>query len=267
MSNIVYVLTNEAMPGIVKIGMTSRSDVQHRMADLYTTGVPLPFDCVIAREIDDREAIEIEDALHTAFGPNRVNPSREFFELDPEQIVALLRVLPGRDVTPQVIKKSEDGQLDDRKAAQEFRRRRSQTNERAFMQSLSDNGVIVYEKVLAMGKQSDMRIKWGTSGFSLNAISDGNMIVVCYGSPPSSFNQRIDTSLGSLLRKTSVTKDVVESLREDALNSGLFRPVGKGIEIACETDRTWDEAQLSLLTGWLSKVIERIRECETEDST
>ena len=53
MTNIVYVLTNPAMPGIVKIGMTDRPDVQRRMGELYSTGVPLPFDCVIAREIED----------------------------------------------------------------------------------------------------------------------------------------------------------------------------------------------------------------------
>ena len=45
MVNIVYVLTNPAMPGLVKIGMTDRDDVQRRMSDLYTTGVPLPFEC------------------------------------------------------------------------------------------------------------------------------------------------------------------------------------------------------------------------------
>ena len=43
MPNIVYVLTNQAMPGIVKIGMTERDDVQRRMNELYSTGVPLPF--------------------------------------------------------------------------------------------------------------------------------------------------------------------------------------------------------------------------------
>ena len=58
MPNIVYALTNAAMPGIVKIGMTDRDDVRRRMSDLYTTGVPLPFDCVVAREIDGREALE-----------------------------------------------------------------------------------------------------------------------------------------------------------------------------------------------------------------
>ena len=94
MPNIVYVLTNPAMPGLVKIGMTDNYDVQRRMRDLYSTGVPLPFECVIAREIEDREAVEIEKALHTAFGPNRINGSREFFQIEPEQVQVLLRGCP-----------------------------------------------------------------------------------------------------------------------------------------------------------------------------
>ena len=42
---IVYVLTNPSMPGMVKIGMTERSEMDARLKELYTTGVPLPFDC------------------------------------------------------------------------------------------------------------------------------------------------------------------------------------------------------------------------------
>ena len=52
MPNIVYVLTNPAMPGFVKIGMTDKNDVQIRMRELYGTGLPLPFECFVAREID-----------------------------------------------------------------------------------------------------------------------------------------------------------------------------------------------------------------------
>jgi len=43
---IVYVLTNPTMPGLVKIGKTSRDSVMARLSELYTTGVPLPFECV-----------------------------------------------------------------------------------------------------------------------------------------------------------------------------------------------------------------------------
>jgi hypothetical protein len=44
-SQIVYVLTNPAMPGLVKIGKTTQVEVEERMKQLYGTGVPVPFDC------------------------------------------------------------------------------------------------------------------------------------------------------------------------------------------------------------------------------
>ena len=97
---IVYVLTNEAMPGLVKIGMTS-NDITNRMNDLNTTGVPLPFECVFACEVDDCKLVE--NSLHKAFYPNRINPKREFFEIDPEQAVVILRLFSKKDVTPAVI--------------------------------------------------------------------------------------------------------------------------------------------------------------------
>lgn len=42
---IVYLLTNPMMPGLVKIGMTTQEDIDKRMKELYTTGVPVPFEC------------------------------------------------------------------------------------------------------------------------------------------------------------------------------------------------------------------------------
>ena len=81
MSNIVYVLTNPAMPGIVKIGTTTREDPQVRMNELYTTGVPLPFECAIAIEVEDEQAERFEKALHKAFEPYRLNPSRNSLRL------------------------------------------------------------------------------------------------------------------------------------------------------------------------------------------
>ena len=77
---IVYVLTNPAMPGIVKIGRTGRA-VEARLADLYSTGVPLPFECEYAAKVKDQN--EVVSAFHLAFGPYRINPKREFFNIEP----------------------------------------------------------------------------------------------------------------------------------------------------------------------------------------
>lgn len=98
----VYVLTNPAMPGIIKIGMTRESDAGARIAQLSAhTGVPLPFDCVYACNVPD--ARSVEKAFHFAFGPNRLSPSREFFRVDAERVVALLQLLHhGEDVTAKV---------------------------------------------------------------------------------------------------------------------------------------------------------------------
>lgn len=74
---IVYILSNPAMPNIIKLGITTQEDVKLRMAQLYSTGVPLPFECVYAAKVSNFE--KVEKALHTAFGPDRVNPKREFF--------------------------------------------------------------------------------------------------------------------------------------------------------------------------------------------
>lgn len=97
---IVYILTNEAMPNLVKIGKTTRSDVQARMNELYSSGVPFQFECAYAVEVDDCSTVE--KALHVAFNPSRVNPKREFFSIDPEQAIAILKLLSNKDVTPLV---------------------------------------------------------------------------------------------------------------------------------------------------------------------
>lgn len=98
---IVYVLTNEAMPGLIKIGRTSGDGVGRRVAELSrSTGVPLPFKVEVARSVHD--AVLVEKALHIAFGPDRVNPVREFFSVDAYRAVTLINAFPGHDLTPQI---------------------------------------------------------------------------------------------------------------------------------------------------------------------
>ena len=80
MEGIIYLLSNPAMPGILKIGKTTKEDVKLRMKELYSSGVPLPFECLYAAKVRDIDSVE--KALHTAFSPDRVNPKREFFEIE-----------------------------------------------------------------------------------------------------------------------------------------------------------------------------------------
>ena len=102
---IVYVLTNPAMQNLVKIGMTTRQEVEQRMLELYTTGVPVPFECAFAGRVSDVK--KVEKAFHKAFGPYRINPNREFFEIEDSQAIGLLEIICEEDVTPQVVSELE----------------------------------------------------------------------------------------------------------------------------------------------------------------
>ena len=109
-----------------------------------------------------------------------------------------------------------------------------------------------------------MRIKWGQKGFSLNVVSKGALIVVCFGYPLLSvYKQNIYTGLDSVLKKSNIPEETVETLRENALNTGLFEPVGQGENLLCLTNRSWDEDKLAKLTGWMNTVVEHIRQYET----
>lgn len=100
MPGIVYVLTNEAMPGLVKIGLTTDS-IQSRVASLSaSTSVPLPFECYFAAEVKD--CGRLERILHQLFSENRVNPKREFFRVDPERVVLAISIGDFVEVTPGV---------------------------------------------------------------------------------------------------------------------------------------------------------------------
>jgi hypothetical protein len=105
--NIIYILTNEAMPGIVKIGKTN-VDIETRMRRLYRTGVPVPFNCFHASIV--KNANNVEKRLHNAFDKYRINKNREFFEIPPENILEILEMIEIKNVTPNedIVETEED---------------------------------------------------------------------------------------------------------------------------------------------------------------
>lgn len=83
----VYVLSNEAMPGIVKIGMTQRHPDQRLKEINSATGV-LPFK--VEAVIKSINAKWTERAVHEELTGKRVNDRREFFRIDVEAAVAII---------------------------------------------------------------------------------------------------------------------------------------------------------------------------------
>jgi hypothetical protein len=120
MADQVYVLINQSMPGLIKIGRTAGDSVEVRMRALDTTALPLPFECFYAAEVVD--ASRVEQAIHDAFEDHRVRRNREFFRLSPDKPKAIIKLLELRDVTPKSDVVSEPG---DQEALDQARRRRS----------------------------------------------------------------------------------------------------------------------------------------------
>lgn len=116
---IVYVLTNPAMPRLVKIGMTTRDNMDARMKELYGTGVPVPFECKYACKVKPSDCAKIEKALHTAFAPNRINANREFFQIKPEQAMAILELFNREDVTQEITEEIDNDLTSEDKSATE----------------------------------------------------------------------------------------------------------------------------------------------------
>ena len=97
MTKIVYVLTNPAMLGYVKIGKTD--NLEERLKSLDRTSTPLPFQCEYAAEVNDAD--KVEKILHDIFVDKRVRSNREFFEVDPHQVIRALDLQEHKNVTPK----------------------------------------------------------------------------------------------------------------------------------------------------------------------
>jgi hypothetical protein len=95
MVDVVYILTNEAMPGLIKIGCTN-GELALRIKQLYSTGVPLPFELFYACEVTN--CAVVESKLHDAFGDHRISKGREFFRLAPERAKAALSLAEIREI-------------------------------------------------------------------------------------------------------------------------------------------------------------------------
>lgn len=174
MPGIVYVLTNPAMPGFVKIGWTAAEEAATRIGQLYGTGVPFPFKLEFAAKVTDGR--EVEQALHTAFAPSRPNPRREFFNIEPEQAIVILKLLHTEDVTneltqsPSGVVASEEVTQADVNAGTEYASRRPNLNFEEMgipvgsVLNFRDDGVTV----TVIGPK---KIKYGEQELSLSAVT------------------------------------------------------------------------------------------------
>lgn len=84
----IYILSNEAMPGLLKVGFTDRKP-EERARELHSTGTPAPFVVEFAVELSG-DTYQIEQRIHRRLQRFRPDRRREFFRI--ELIDAVQRV-------------------------------------------------------------------------------------------------------------------------------------------------------------------------------
>lgn len=95
-TEIIYILTNPTMPDLVKIGKAT--DLKARVRSLSSHGgVPVPFEVHYASVVAISK--RVEKRLHKAFKDHRVNPKREFFRINPEQVISAIEIAEGEEIT------------------------------------------------------------------------------------------------------------------------------------------------------------------------
>ena len=79
----VYVLSNPAQPGILKIGYTSNTPEERARQLSNATGVALPY--VVEYAYSCWNGLELEKDIHERLNEYRLTKQREFFQMDLEE--------------------------------------------------------------------------------------------------------------------------------------------------------------------------------------
>ena len=90
MKGWVYIISNRAMPGIVKIGY-SRKDPELRAAELDHTGVPHPY--LVEYELLINEPYRVEKNTHKLLFEK--HEGKEWFRCTPEEAVVAIKQIAG----------------------------------------------------------------------------------------------------------------------------------------------------------------------------
>ncbi|WP_075793750.1 GIY-YIG nuclease family protein [Massilia putida] len=91
----LYVLANSAMPGLVKVGKTTRTPSERAEELSGVTGLPTPFIVVYEQLFDDCSAAE--QFVHTLLESRgfRVSTNREFFNAPVNDVIRAILATPG----------------------------------------------------------------------------------------------------------------------------------------------------------------------------
>ena len=164
----VYILTNDLMPGVIKIGITE-GKVEDRIKSLDNTSIPLPFRFYFA--IETPRFKEIELLAHNAFAAFRIRESREFFQVDPERAVAALKISGAAEVKIKNEMIDEKGTvIDEPKMSDKPRKKR--TSFEALGIALGSELLFTRDENKKCTVSGDSEVQYEGTKYSLTGLAD-----------------------------------------------------------------------------------------------
>jgi len=94
-TGIIYCLSNQSFPELLKIGFTKKT-AEERAKELFKTGTPTPFKVEFSKKVTEPESKE--SMLHSVLEKYRTNSSREFFQVSLEWVRTLFDKIDGEYV-------------------------------------------------------------------------------------------------------------------------------------------------------------------------
>lgn len=131
----VYILTNDSMPGLIKVGLTTRSP-KERAKELNSTGVPTSFEVAAYWRVDKNLGY-METKCHQLLKEFRVSSNREFFRIQAEDAKKILSpmFLTAEEIDSEKYKKGAQ-QEKEIVQRQEANKQREKQNEQASKERL-----------------------------------------------------------------------------------------------------------------------------------
>ena len=133
--------------------------------------------------------------------------------------------------------------------------------EAEFLASLDENGRGVFHRLLEYAKQEAKSFNWidRGKGFRLNVMFGGARVPICYfRSPNSQYGQSFFTSFFYIEKKSAAPNEVIQSLRKQVEDTGLFVPDGPNFK--CNINRKLTDTEIDSLLAWCESAEEAIRE-------
>ena len=114
MKGWVYVITNKAMPGVVKIGF-SLKDPELRASELNHTGAPHPYEVAYEALVEDPR--DIEQRTHKALSDR--SEGKEWFRLTVEEAVVAIQRNAGQKILAESYKSADRAKAESKRKEQE----------------------------------------------------------------------------------------------------------------------------------------------------